>query len=59
MKTSYKILTYKNNQKQEVLLFGVRPCTYFSGLTDSSQLLQGLYYSRPIIKRKEIYGKIW
>lgn len=45
MKTSYKILTYKNNQKQEVLLFGVRPCTYFSELTDSSQLLPGLYYS--------------
>lgn len=59
MKTSYKILTYKNNQKQKVLLFGVRPCTYFSGLTYSSQLLQGLYYSPLTIKHAEIYGKIW
>lgn len=54
MKTSYKTLTYKNNQKQKVLLFGVRPCTCFSGLTDSSQLLRGLYDSPLITKHAGI-----
>lgn len=44
MKTFYKVLTYKNNQKQKTLLFGVKPRTYFLGLTDSSQLFPGLFY---------------
>lgn len=44
MKTFYKALTYKNNQKQKTLLFGVRSCTFFLGLTDSSQLFPVLHH---------------
>lgn len=43
MKTFCKALTYKNNQKQKTLLFGVRPHTFFLGVTDSSQLFPGMH----------------
>jgi hypothetical protein len=59
MKTFYKVLTYKNNQKQKILLFGVRPCTYFLGLTDISQYSQGSFTLPRIRKYPEIQRKTW